>query len=145
MHPNFSKHNITYTKGSNLTFSYRIMSQLNSFEIVKLKVEMGDFILTISILNSNRNSPLTKEKELSEGAYGKLYTFSFLGQNIAAKSYKAAHIKDEKFQIAMSRTIQEYSIAKICDCLGCGPAMKTCFGFDLLVFNNRIEFAMELC
>ena len=34
---------------------------------------------------------------------------------------------------------------KVSDFLDCGPCISSSFGFDLLVFNNRIEFAMEKC
>ena len=51
----------------------------------------------------------------------------------------------EQFPPILKKVIKEYCISKICDELDCGPSMPCPFGFDILVFNNRIEFAMEKC
>ena len=45
----------------------------------------------------------------------------------------------------MQAVIKEYCIGKISSAIECGPFMKKYFGFDIAVFNNRIEFAMEKC
>ena len=46
---------------------------------------------------------------------------------------------------ALQKIIKEYCIGKICSALECGPFIGNILGFDLIVFNNRIEFAMEQC
>jgi hypothetical protein len=46
------------------------------------------------------------------------------------------------FSKAIGKTLKEYCLAKISDWLGCGPTMPNFFGFDLLVFSDRVEFAI---
>lgn len=41
--------------------------------------------------------------------------------------------------------IHEYCIMKICDVLRCAPACPSFLGFDLLMFKESIQFAMEEC
>ena len=43
----------------------------------------------------------------------------------------------------MNNLIKQYSITKISSALGCGPKMKNDLGFDIVIFNNRFEYAME--
>ena len=46
---------------------------------------------------------------------------------------------------SMQKIIKEYCIGKISSALECGPFIGNILGFDMIVFNNRIEFAMEQC
>lgn len=41
--------------------------------------------------------------------------------------------------------IKEYSILKIASILGVGPKMNNIFGFDLVAYDECIEFCMEEC
>lgn len=41
--------------------------------------------------------------------------------------------------------IKEYSILKISSILGVGPKMNNIFGFDMVVYDECIEFCMEEC
>jgi serine/threonine protein kinase len=41
--------------------------------------------------------------------------------------------------------VKEFCIFKICDLLGSGPSVPSAFGFDIIAYNNSIEFAMEKC
>ena len=41
--------------------------------------------------------------------------------------------------------IKEYSLLKIASILGVGPKLNNLFGFDLLVYDECIEFCMEEC
>lgn len=41
--------------------------------------------------------------------------------------------------------LQEYCILKIAGLLGIAPRVRHGKGFDLVLYNNGIEFAMELC
>lgn len=42
-------------------------------------------------------------------------------------------------------SIKEYCILKICYELECGPKVHNYFGFDLLIYQDSIQFAMEQC
>ena len=60
-----------------------------------------------------------------------------------------SQIISEKDRETMSKKIdeiiEEYFFYKIASVLEVGPEMKNHFGYDLICFDDRIEFAMELC
>lgn len=41
--------------------------------------------------------------------------------------------------------IQEVAIGKLCSALGIGPAFETGIEFDVVVYQNAIQFHLELC
>lgn len=115
----FSKKNITYNEGQHKEFNYSIEEEHNHYKIVAIKVEIGCFVLRLTLLNLDKNSPLSHLTTLSEGEYGKVYSIQLKGKNIAIKSFDTRKNTGR----VMSRAIQEISIYKICDCLECGPSM----------------------
>lgn len=106
---------------------------------------MGTFILKIKILNVDKASPLSRRQIDQAGRFGNVYRIPFYGIEIAIKSFSLAELNQEQIQTKISLAIEEYCITKICDALECGPSVIQPFGFDLIIFNDRIEFAMEKC
>ena len=57
-------------------------------------------------------------------------------------------VKTQRFQEDKDQTetivevAKEYGIAKIVSCLGCGPVISNELGFDLLVYDDAIAYAM---
>lgn len=45
----------------------------------------------------------------------------------------------------LTKIIIEYCIAKLCSILKIGPCMKLMFGFDLIIYDHYVEYAMEYC
>jgi hypothetical protein len=41
--------------------------------------------------------------------------------------------------------LTEYTIARLASNLKSGPSIRNYFGFDILIFDNCIQFAMEQC
>jgi hypothetical protein len=113
--------------------------------VVVIKVHVGCFTLRLSLLNLDRNSPLSRINKLAEGNYGSIYSLNLHGNSIAVKSFATDKLENKNRVKVMARIIEEYSIYKICDCLGCGPSVEDYFGFNILAFKDRIEFAMEKC
>jgi serine/threonine protein kinase len=97
-------------------------------------------------LNSDKNSPLSKRRPFSEGEYGRAYLLKSTKGEVVVKSISLSlNIDFKKRREMLAQMLKEYSIAKICEALGCGPTLPRAFGFDLLIFRNSIEFAMEKC
>lgn len=98
---------------------------------------------------SDQNSPLSKSAPIQKGIYGSIYTFQILDKEIAVKSYDFSKNGDTHYEWfqgpAMREVITEYLIYKESSRIKSGPYMHNWFGYDLIVFNNRIEFAMEKC
>ena len=49
------------------------------------------------------------------------------------------------YNSSLDSILKEYFFFKIGAVLGFGPEMDNIFGYDLVCYNDRIEFAMELC
>ena len=60
----------------------------------------------------------------------------------AIKSIKFDH---ETKAWAIKKAIEEYSLYLIASNLKIGPKITRLFGFDLIVYENCIEFSMEKC
>ena len=101
--------------------------------------------MSLKILNVDRNSPLSKIESEFKGSFGKIYSFNFLDQNVAVKTYEININIGNSFEKIVRKAIKEYCITKVCDFLGCGPSVENFFGFNLIFFNNQVLFAMENC
>ena len=44
-----------------------------------------------------------------------------------------------------AKAIKEWFIMKICSILKVGPQIEPYFGFDILMYSECVEFAMEVC
>ena len=123
----------------NSPFSFSVKNQTNNWEIVTLEVFIGSFRVEINVLNHDRQSHLTRTKTTFEGTFGKIYVMKFQEEEIAVKSYE---VTEDKYPRVFPKVLREYTIMKICDLLGSGPNVSNCFGFDLFLYSNRIEFTV---
>lgn len=105
---------------------------------------IGYFSLELCVLNSGKNSPLARQKPRSEGSYGQIYSFPFFGEKIAIKSFRLSS-EEEKVQNTIAKVIHEYCVMRVCHFLGCGPFAPRYLGYDIVIFNDAAEFAMEEC
>jgi hypothetical protein len=67
-------------------FSFHIVDQFNSYEIVVIDVFIGAFSISMKILNSEHRSPLSKTKSSGEGSYGQVFFVDYCGQTLAVKA-----------------------------------------------------------
>ena len=127
---------------------------------------IGRFYLVLKVLNlhrnSNQNSQLTdklmNQRFLGKGAFGEVAKVSANGINLAIKKIPFKLQKKYNFNIPylldpedyahpvqIRRVIRQYCIYKICSMLEIGPKVIFNDVYDLVCFNNCIEFQMELC
>ena len=69
---------------------------------------------------------------------------------VGSKEYavKSQRIKSKgrlAYNSSLDGILKEYFFNKIAAALGFGPKTENIFGYDLVCYNDRIEFAMELC
>lgn len=50
-----------------------------------------------------------------------------------------------KMQRGLADAIKQYCLTKLCSVLEIGPKILDCFGFDILIFQQTAEFAIEFC
>jgi hypothetical protein len=88
------------------------------------------------------NSPLTQVKTDNEGAYAKVYQLGIGDESFVIKAHFFTPGQGAK---TIRNVVQEYSITKLSSLLECGPSVGKFTGFDLIIFNNSVEFSMEEC
>jgi len=72
-----------------------------------------------------------------------VYKHSFLKNSFAIK---CTSFKDQTEKaLTTRRAIREWFLLRIASALKCGPALDNYLGFDIFIFNNCVEFAMEIC
>ena len=82
--------------------------------------------------------------ELGKGGLARVYLLQdFEGRQMAVKSVKFC--KGEKISDSIYRQVEDYCFSKILSCLGVGPKVETFMGFDLVIYEDSIEFLMEKC
>ena len=79
------------------------------------------------------------EKVLGKGGYANIYKGFYDGKEIVLK---CVPVKSEKTR---RRTIEEYFLLRVASALGCAPRIDKIFGFDMLMYQECIEFPMEVC
>ena len=61
-------------------FSYTFAIHPQNNNILRLYVKIRNFQLQVTVLNIDKNSPLSRRIETSKGSFGHTYVFSFLDQ-----------------------------------------------------------------
>jgi serine/threonine protein kinase len=95
--------------------------------------------MDISILHINEDNYRHKQDHLGEGAYSNVYDGVFLNRILILKSFLI------KTKGTRNQAIKEWFLLKIVSALEIGPKMEPYFGFDILMYRDCVEFAMEKC
>ena len=106
---------------------------------------MGNFITYIQVLKIYFDSEIFYRSLIAKGTYGKIYDYKFNDKNYVIKSQKLKLKDREELNKNFDEIIKEYFCSKIASAIGIGPAMEKIFGYDLLWFDDSLEFALEKC
>lgn len=75
------------------------------------------------------------------GSFGSISELELFDQTIVIKTIE---IKDTERRImVISSAIKEYCCLKIASALGFAPKTDNYLGFDIIIFENCVQFAME--
>jgi hypothetical protein len=107
-----------------------------------LRVSYSSFTFDISVLNVEGISHTHFIPDCFKGSFSAIYRAWSKGSSVAIKSNK---IDETNFSNIFTNTLQEYIVFKIIEQFEAGPAMKNYLGFDLLIYDDTIEFSMEFC
>ena len=118
---------------------------------------IAKFHLEIKMLNLHRLSEKEVSSGIGFGSFGIVKQVEVQGQKMAIKKIMfdshppqdifaaLADRNDYSFCPDIEAAIREYAIYKICSMLQVGPQIIFSDGYDLVCFNDCIEFQMELC
>lgn len=140
-----------------LAFFSVLQTQFSGLEYT-YEVVLGPFKLLLLVLNLMRESDSgandTNSHELGSGSFGTVSQVSLKTGNHAVKripfhrrlqaeeGYDLEQSKGEQLQLR--RCLKEYCFYKVSSLLGVGAEVVS-EGYDLVCYNNCLEFRMELC
>lgn len=122
----------------------KLISFTNEGRVVAYKVFMGPFVMKMVVLHHVRRGPLLKTKErIGFGGYGSIYVRLLCSKEFVIKVL----LLDEKNNTSQQilDAIKEASIYKLCSFLRIGPRVETKIPFDLVCYQDRVQFHLELC
>jgi serine/threonine protein kinase len=111
-----------------------------SFAFYRVRVRIGHFRLTLSVLRHRAHSPLLPD-HAKAGGYGRVHFFRLAEREVCLKSIPLR--PSETPQKTFEKAVKEYSILKICAAMGCAPRLEGCLGFDVVVYDDCLQYAME--
>ena len=106
---------------------------------------MGYFATSIGLLKVHKETSSFNRKKLAEGTHSHIFFEKVGKKEYAIKSQKVKEKDRLSYHSKLDSILKEYFFFKIAAVLGLGPLMENIFGYDLVCYNDRIEFAMELC
>lgn len=137
-------------------------SKFNGLEC-EYNVILGGFLLAIKVLNLHRNSEEYANKQgenavLGQGSSGLVKRVNVGPHSLAVKRiifdkdrkelFDIPYLMDPEDQadpIKIRNAIKEYCVYKICSMFKVGPRVIFTDFYDLVCYNDCIEFQMELC
>ena len=65
--------------------------------------------------------------------------------NNCSVAIKSFDYTEGDFHTVLERALLEWSVLKICSALECAPQLEHYLGFDLVIYEDCIQMAMEKC
>ena len=111
-----------------------------SFAFYRVYVRIAHFRLTLSVLRHRANNPLPTE-HAKTGGYGRVHFLRLGDREVCLKSIPMR--PSETPQKTFEGVVKEFTILKICSAMGCAPRLERCLGFDIVVYDDCLQYAME--
>lgn len=105
-------------------------------------VDLGQHRVTVHLLNLP-GDVCVEDKLVGSGGFGTVIRKSVAGTPFVAKVIKLRNRKT--FTEELEEVVCEIAINKLCAMYGIGPDVETSIHFDLIVYNNAVQFHLELC
>ena len=112
---------------------------------IKFFVRIGHFQTWINVLKIHKDSNEFVRKTMSSGAYSKVYVLDIEGRKCVVKSQKIQTQDRATLNFKIEEVLRELIFYKIASILRFGPYLEKVLGYDIICYNDSIEFAMELC
>ena len=113
----------------------------NYAEFYKLEIYFGWWNTILYVYQTNVPYHDLDRSEIGSGQYASVYKTPTNGKEVACKVFRKK--KGQDFMI--DQILKEVFIAKIASILEVGPRFETIYGYDLLITEDVVEYAMELC
>ena len=106
---------------------------------MQFTVILNQFTLQLKALNAMCDSDIHSCGQVSSGTYGTVYRAKFREKFYAVKCIRLDR-DSLNYTKTLTKAIKEFCFLKICSILKLGPKVTNAFGFDLILYENCIEF-----
>jgi hypothetical protein len=120
-------------------FAIYLLNISNSGMMAEYRVRIGGFRVYVKVLNLNLIATLTGQ-EIGKGIFG-----TILEKSVATQEFVAKVQRKKITTEGVEDAVREVAINKLCSVLGIGPAVETRIPFDLIVYDNAVQFHLEKC
>lgn len=119
-------------------------------EIVTYTVQVLNYKLELIVCNIEGKAPNQKRHVLGEGSYGHVRSEFSTERNFAVKRQldnepPPTSLGESISKSKIEEVLTEYALTKICSFYELGPQVDTHIGFDVLCYEDCVEFHLELC
>lgn len=123
--------------------SLKIIGHTLNYEIVHIEAKIGHLTFkSITVACVQEESPSHRIGFCSNGGFSSVYFGLYHGRYLAFKCYPIK--EDAETEAVLSRAIHEYCMLKLASNLKVGPYVQNFIGADVVVYENCVEFAMEM-
>ena len=109
------------------------------------EVKIGYAFAKINLLKIHKSRKDLERRVIAAGSFATIYGITIDGKDYAIKSQSIEPKDRATLNQKIDAVLREYTLSKIASVLRFGPKMEKIFGYDILSFNDGIEFAMEMC
>jgi serine/threonine protein kinase len=118
-----------------------ITNQMKNFEVIEILCQLGPYSKRYTVLNQFSPSFRHSYSLLGLGTFGEVFLSTDDTQHFAIKCLKF-DLSDSGF---LRNCIQEFFIADLLSAIEVGPKLLRTKGFDFILFEDCMEFEMEVC
>lgn len=115
---------------------------MKNFEVVEILCQIGKYAKKYTVLNVFEQSWRHNLEEIGFGSYGSIFSCKHhSGEKFAVKCLTFKYFDADSFKTH----IKEFFIADLMSAAELGPKILRKSGFDFIIFENCMQFDMELC
>ena len=124
-----------------MPFALSVVAHNGDFEVLECKVRIAFLTVVVTIFNRRG---ISRTHTLSDISTTELSIFiaTLRGRDFVIKCLPLPELD---FEDAFRQAVTEYCLLKVAADLRVGPRVGGIFGFDLILSDGCIEFAMERC
>lgn len=108
-------------------------------------VSLGRLQFTINLLNLPGKVPPEQETKVGQGVFGKVMVKTVAGGRFVAKVMTQSWDIQSEYKNLVEDAVLEIAISKLCAMFQIGPDIETRIPFDLILYEDGVQFHMEKC
>ena len=109
------------------------------------QVDIGHYKVTVNVLNCPGKARKTERYAIGSGGFGQVVPQTVTNVKFVAKVMKKKLLYKKGEISEFEEMVKEVAFCKLCALFKIGPDVETSIPYDLLVYENAVQFHMEEC